>query len=731
MAKTATDYLAAIAAVKAGYLDAKWNAGAGAYVSAAGFQLTSLNGHMLQAIAVQAGQGVATETDKTRARTVVDKLTSAPCYGGTTGQSWATTLDNNGDVSGAIDQPTAEALYYAWKHRVALGLSGAQIAAIAAILTTNRDTTQVWGGYESGRSLNINAGTGTWNNQDLSDWQLNVLVYAHLLGSDQTAQISACAKRFLDHIDETVPEHPADTLSFLLPDFGWRYIDEMPWYSWEYGAMSYGKFAIWYPDVSAAMALTAGEILQVKAWQRHIIGTWQRNGYPNWDTCWSDMRGHTMVYWLWGLKALMGMVRGSALNQGANDHLHAKWMLDAAIDSFVTTFDTYASDPDDSTCPRTPFGTTPYSTGMSATNVDNTWSKETGASKFIAYLGQAVDLGIADGSSSDPGNRWGWDWYHKAIHVSTPYYDAASLPWAPLTGVWGSDAVQLQHWGISRIATPAGQILTALGGYQREAFSLLVSRGGVTDIDTGDPAATSPTQAVTVDGVAQTRTNYDTTAIPTTFADSIRNVCARTGTNYRVEVDTEFRAERIRSTHKVTLTGAAGPAGVLMSIPARKSVVIEYVTATGTKQTVWNGSTLTARGSPAPDACRYVHMKWAAWGAGLLIVPRSATVGTGAKVTASAADPSGYPRRQPDQDRSLLIYLADTLVENVGDLEIVHDYVLTDGTDAGANSAWESLTGAGGIPNSPLKWWDGAAWRSIPVKRWDGAAWETLTLKKT
>jgi hypothetical protein len=119
--KTASDYVTAIGAIKSGFLDGLWSAGAGCYVEGTS-QLTWLNAYMLQTIAILAGQGSATETDKARARDVAAKLTGS-AYSFNT---WRMDLDGTlgATYHEAADQPVAEALYYAYKYRTGGGGGG-------------------------------------------------------------------------------------------------------------------------------------------------------------------------------------------------------------------------------------------------------------------------------------------------------------------------------------------------------------------------------------------------------------------------------------------------------------------------------------------------------------------------------------------------------------------------------------------------------------------------------
>jgi hypothetical protein len=679
---TSVDYLTKIQAVKGSYLDALWNAGTGQYEAdngsgAKGY--TWLNAFMVQVSAILAGQGQASADDISRAVAVVGKLIAAPCYANYT---WTHLMDGTSDRHEAVDQPVAECLYFAWKYRTELGLAAPTVTSIVTILTTNRTVAveEEWQLY-GGQNLNV---TGTYDNQNLAKWQLNRLTYGKLAGGSLDAQIQACLKRFVQYIDTPFGAQGAYSAlqgTALFPDYGWRYIDDFPWQSAEYGEMALGGMLLYYPEIETAAALTAGEIAQIKAWERHILGQWQRNGYLNWDTVWSDDRLHLLSYWMWSLRALLGIARSPALNQGASDHLYAKWLLDQAVSTF-DHMDTWNSDPDDGAVGKLPFGTTEDIFGGDYNNV-----KASGNAKFIMELALAVDLGIADQASADPENLWGWGWENQHLHVSTPTYSAASLPYAPTIDApgWGADAVQSPGDGLSRITLPTGEILTSLGGYDQEAFSFKVVRDGVTEINTGSSTTGKPTShQVWRDGAEQTRVDYDTTEIPTTFDTSIRTLNKRNGTNYRTEVDTTFYPTYITTTYRAVRTGTAGTGQVVLSIPCRQNVVIDYMPLVGAKTVVWDGASLTPAGTPR---CKYIHMKWSQWSAGLLLVPTSGSLASGAKVTALGSDPSGYPARQPDQDRSLLVYLADD-APNLGNVSITFSVRMTDGTDAGAESAW-------------------------------------------
>lgn len=693
------DYIAKINQVKTGYLDGKWNPTSGWYESNDGYGViayTWLNIFMVQTIAILAGQGAASATDISRAQTVIAKLISAPCY---TGNTWTHYMNGTSDKHGAVDQPVSESLYYAWKYRAALGLSQGVIDSIYSILTVDASIDTAVYSPLPDFSLSIDA--DTLSNQVTAKWKLNRLAYAVMAGATGWASnLSTMVKRFVQYIDQPNPYWTLVGFPTAVPnlysDYGWSYIpmtggatQEFP--SAEYGQMCLGGLLIYVPEIWSYLNLTPDEIAKLKAWQRHLIGQWQMDGYLNWDTVWSSGRIHYLSYWLWSLRALLGMVRGTNLLQNTNDSLYAKYLLDQAILTYAS-MDTLSGDPADYALDSYYFDVRDDSIYGQVYNNP----KSSPNAKFVMELALAVELGVADAPSQAPPNLWTWGWAKKHLHVSTPIYSAASLPHAPITtGNWaGMDAVQLQHWGVSHIQVPRNIWLTGFGGYGLEAFCFSVKRNGVTEVDTSVSQPTS--QSVYYDGSLQSRTAYDTTVIPDTFTSTIRNLCSKQGTNYLVEVDTFFHVDHIRTTHRATRTGIAGTGIVVHSFPCRKNVVMEYIPVSGSKTVVWNGTTITPAGSPDPSVCRYIHLKWSAWGKGLILIPVSGVVAAGAKVTTLSYAPNGYPKRQPDQDRSLLVYLADGAT-NMGDVSLTYDIYVTDGTDAGAQAVYMRLFTTSGI----------------------------------
>lgn len=641
LAHNGADYLAKIDSIKVGYLDKLWIQSAGQYESdeGAGRQaFTWLNAFMVETTAILAGRNRATPIDIERAGLVIEKLTTAPAYSRNT---WTHSLSGDSPRHEAVDQPVAEALYFAWKYREALRLTPQAVAAISAILLTDRPLEGLYGGH----SLQL---ATTNDNQNLAKWLLNRLTYSKLAGGSVDRDIGATVQRFVDHIDKPFgkPNNGQNAQSALFPDYGWRYIEAMGMFpSFEYGAMSLGGFLLFYPEISGVAPLGTLDKAKIAAWQRHIYGQWQRNGYPNWDTVWSDHRLHLLSYWLWSLRSLTGMVRTAGVFSDPTFAKHAKYLLDRSIDTH-SAMDKWAGDPADGAVASGPFGVNyPQALGGLFNN-----AKSSGNAKFAMELALAVELGVADKPSADPGNIWGYNWHSQDVHVSTPSYSAASVPYAPRVGVWGADAVQSPGDGVSRIALPTGEILTSLGGYAQGAFSLRIIRDGKVDIDTGSMRAGRPEgQKIWVDGVLQSRKPFDVTPLAGDFKAQLRSLVTRRGVAYRSEVETIFHKDHITQTLRAIRVGAVGGARIEHTIPLRKGAIIEQ-----------SDGRILVRWPAAPDSGKPVE---------LLIVPRSAG-------WAATSVPTGRGSRQLDQGQSLRLVLADSA--SVETVSFTYDVWITD-----------------------------------------------------
>ena len=243
----------------------------------------------------------------------------------------------------------------------------------------------------------------------------------------------------------------------------------------EYNATCFGG-SIYYPEFADVFSLSEEEQARMRAWQRKILGSWQRNGLPNWDTQYDCYRLYNGQYWGWAIQGLLAMARPGALNMGTDDHHYARWIFDRALDTF-SRMDTWRllcvdeHDPADGVPPPNVVpdrwlvrGSVRYvamAQGQARPEVN---SKSAFAASFLRHAAHAIEVGIHEVAPREPKTLWRWDWHNRAVYVSTPVYDAASLPKAGTYSMWKvPHTIGNQHWGVSRVAAPDGQILTPQG----------------------------------------------------------------------------------------------------------------------------------------------------------------------------------------------------------------------------------------------------------------------------
>jgi len=710
-----TDYLIKIQAVKTGFLDSLWNPTESWYEINEGYTspaiatgvtpYTWLNSYMVTTISIQAGQGVATATDITRCKQVIDKLLTAPAYSGGT---WYHSMRGERTWHPALDSEVVEALYYAWKYRVELALSEGQIAGILDATTVDKVVLHSLGGYTGDHTL---VNTDQWQNQELSKWHLHRLVIAYKMGrTDLASSISLSLKRFLEYADKEAPLSPNTKISYLFPDYGFRYLDEWPYSTHEYVCISYGGAADYYSELSSIFNLDNSQISRMKAWSRATLGIWQTNGYLNWDTVYSQNRLHSLSYWTWSIRYLMSVANNPSLNMNTNDSANAKWLLDRTIDMH-TSMDTWAGDSQDGAVAKSPI------VGVISPNsadVDFNINKGSANARFIKELAVSVDRGIADASSVEPKSLWTWRWYDKSVTVSTNKYSASSLPWTPRPPE--GNGVEMQNWGLSRINLPDNQMVTALGGYGLEAFSLRLRRDGVTEMDTSVDVPTD--QVVSVDNKYQFRVPYSELSYRTDFDAAVSEKCSKQGANYKVEVSTTFYHDFVRQEYQSTLTGTGGLGEVLLSIPLQEGGTVTYAPKNGGAVTVWNGATVQA--APSPSEAKYIHVSWPT--KGLLIIPVNSAGLVNGSTTMLGYVPRTNIYRQAHQDRSIILYLASN-APSMGSLSFTYDTYVTDGSQSAVDAIYKQYE------SQIVRTWDGSSWQGNKIKAKADSGWMERPLK--
>jgi hypothetical protein len=697
-AYTSTDYYTKINLVKAGFLDNLWNGTLGFYVDPTGEYYTNTNIFMLKTLAIMAGHGEASGEDIARARILVTKLTTTPCYNylADLANTWSNKMDGSSTPHWALDQQTAESLYFAWKYRTALGLNETQIDSIIDILQTNKT---VSGWYlPAGQNLTVGGtaydscpvGSAVCDNQTNCRWQLNRLIYAKVSGSSAyDADIAKSLKRCIYYLDHGygAPNTGNNSNSGLFPDYSWRYIENSTYDSQAYNAMAVGGVLILYPDISSIVNLTSNEINKLKAWTRHTLGKFLTNGYPNWDDTRGGSRLHNAQYWMFQLEALLGIAR-SNMGQSTSDYLYAKWLLDKAVDTFFL-MDTWNNDFADYAISN------PFAIGSGGFE----GNKGAANSFFVSNLALAIDFAIADQSSVNPVNLWQWGWYYKFIKISTEKYGAATI-------LNGPDEICMQHWGFARLQdTNSNRILTSIGGYENEGMNFAGTGTGWSFGTNCNGNSCNPTSyAVYRDGnLLSVPSDYSTDVIPLNFNSSLKVTATKSVSPATINTTVEYYQNYIDTTYSITTSSNIANSSIWFSIPLQKTSVVTFKKQDGTTTTVWDRPTITNAGSIDISNCKYIHAKNAGYGVGLLLVPiATANIDNSSYVTMTINDPvSEYcPSYQTYQDRSILIYLIAGNSFGVTTRSITFRTYITNGSDVDAESILANGTlnfGSGGV----------------------------------
>ena len=690
--------------------------------------ITALNLCFVGTIAIQAAKGLASETNKARACTLADKFTVSPgCIpddrSGRAGATWAQAMNAWPDPSNgkyyysykphlSNDQMVAEALYFAYKYRIQLGLNATVSTRIYNILTTATTwNEQIVGAvdYVNGNamgpihdpSLDFRySANGLFNtsNQTLIRWGINRVLYNKLVSndSDVDAVITQHLEMFHTYINQLYPGIGAGNLYKgygLNPDFSWYYTPGMVSPSLEYGAMMFGGLLWWgelKPIVQAYLDANPTCLPMLKAYGRHVLGLFQLDGYYNWQTGWGESRQYSSDYWMWGIRGLSAIAKWGD-NQYPEMSNYAKHMFDASLDTW-DRMDEYAGDPANDGSIAAVHGVVkpdPFVNFAGSFTV----TKMSATSRRMYEAAIAIEFDLQDIEAVEPRNVWTWGWANHpdtssypfnymrnmTLTVATRHYSASVNAFGKAQWSFGNPegtdytGAQRQNWTISSIQTPSNRLLTGSGGLGQESFSCQLTVGA--ELLHSDK--TVPVQIVMVDGVRQDRTDWDTSNIVPSFNNDILVHHYSESANYRMIGKARFYNKYVSSTHDVKCIGTAGSGSVVISIPTITGGVVTYVMADGTTTTIYAGSTITPINRLID--CKYIHIAYAGVEAGLLIVPHNIVGGAGASVTMSAAIPNTYHGRQPDQERSLLITLISGATVNAAKLSL--DYHVTDGTN--------------------------------------------------
>lgn len=673
MIKEDAPYLKKITSIKQSFLDALWNENQGWYQFDNGpywnlgryiqdsrpEPYTWLNAYMTQTIAILAGRGAATEVDKARAKIIINKLTTSPAY---SKHTWTHFLDRpNADAHEALDQVVAEALYYSYKYKSELDLDITTIKSIHTILTTNYVDT---GLYTKSGNLSIDGSNNDrLDNQNLCKWQLARFYYKWKLGEDRSDQLRTCIAKCIYFLENKFgPENSGqNSLQGLFPDFGWRYNESMKWPAFEYGAMSLGGFLVYANLSKAHLTLSRREREIIRTWRRQILGQWQTNGYPNWDSGWSSARIHSASYYFWSLRSLLGIAISPEFNTGKHDHQIAKWLFDRALDT-IERMDGWNEDQmGDHSISTQPLGVLFSRRAFKGHGAYNN-NKGTNMAKLVSEISLFIELGLPKAKGRPPMNLWTYSWTTGSLHVSTNAYSTSSLTFAPRINLWGADAVQTQSWSISRFQAPNNRILAGIGGYDTAAYALFSSFEQGVDFNTSriKPSITR----ILVDGKLKKFKDYDTQIIPVNFQRSLVTVNEGDINGHQVLIRTEYRNSSVISDYKIrppkSLIGQKS--NLAFSIPTMNSATISTI------DKVSNAANVLDRTTKHLKNGSHLAIDFPLWST---IYQIHLISNLSLSVKLFPIDKTKFFERQKDQGDSILIEIQNTMMPEV-DLRMIH-----------------------------------------------------------
>lgn len=462
------DYWAVIENIKNGCLEKNWDEREKYYFDEKGLPRTGINASILTVFAIKAGKGKINEKEKERAVFIIKHLLSPKSFerGESRGSGvtdwhlygWHEVIDSPlSDMGPSIDNPVIESLYYSWKYRQELGLSQALIDDIV-------DKVRLF-------AEDLITKIPTSDNQENIYWYKVALFYSNeiLKNNILVEKWLTLAKETPDFIDKV---YPGNKTSWLWPDFTWNYNPEKPQIHTNYFTSAYSnnmfRGFLSYSAMKKINNFYYGEeeMAKIKAFQQHVLGNWQLNGYLNWDESHRNNRQHILGSWIPSFGGLLTMIFSPDFNSSKEDQGIAKSIFDSGINLYLS-MDSWEDDPLDYCVSNFPYGTT--------TEIFNFASKIDSNAYFLNILAIALDLGLEDIEGAKNLNSiWRYDWNRKRLLISTRKYNTAII--AQKSELSNEDYGGIE---IARLLDSNGRVLTNLGGFvfSAHSFNLLNSTG--------------------------------------------------------------------------------------------------------------------------------------------------------------------------------------------------------------------------------------------------------------
>ena len=437
----------------AGGLDERWSEPRGAYVGEQGIADTRENAAMLltHSIAALAGHRGQTRRDE-RARRIVDRLTSAPAWLGTApaptpslSTCWSVDLDKPVREHMSLEPKVAEALAWAWRARVPLGLSAAAVQRITATVAfcaysaAWRYPRRLLNQINWSAEMYASAATVTGRSDLLlGDYRAQLADFAGGITRPMSGMKSAnLGAGYQFHYR---PDHRDEAASnFDTPEYA-----------------NINAHALAHYERAKALGmppLPAASVQRLSAWvTRLLAGSWTHAGYLNWDTSRGYRRWHSGQYWAFALQGLQAIAVAPSFWQDPRDGAWAKSMFDQALVLYRRL-----ADADDSVfAPRLMFGVDTRMKNLALFRA-----------RMLAAAARAVGLGMGSLPSIAPPPLYAYDYDTGRLAVTTPRYSTAIVP---------DDRGALHYGGIemARLFGPGQRVASGTGGRPPGAFGMVV-----------------------------------------------------------------------------------------------------------------------------------------------------------------------------------------------------------------------------------------------------------------
>ena len=413
---TKADYWHVMDSVYSSFLKTRWNDITHVYD-----HWTWSNSFMLTFHAIRAS-AFGDPEDKRRARLLVDVLTSPDAFDG---QTWHHMLRQPlSDTHPALDAVCAEALWAAYMRRDSICLGEERERRICETIDRVVE-------YRLGER-----GAGT--SQRGIRWNADLLRYSYDTGRagrvEDWIRIAENALYCLDHAEPRCDHYYGPAVQGVLhPDWTWVYHpfepdDGVNWNTLEYDMKCFsGLVNHAYFIREGLYSVSDEEREKIRSWSQHILGSWQLNGYLNWDTGYAASRFSSAQYWAWALKALIPLIIcddcAARDRRGGEDltHRYAKYVLDRAVDQF-RTFDSFNDVAGDHAIGPSPYGI--VFRGKNSKGYNH--NKVSTNALFLAHLALAADVyDVGRVVACNPSTLWRYDWFIGKLAVSTQRYSAS------------------------------------------------------------------------------------------------------------------------------------------------------------------------------------------------------------------------------------------------------------------------------------------------------------------